>query len=158
MSRPAHPAAALRVGTPAWRGDRAFHTRRTADQEHAVLLSVDPDGRERVLVDPIAVDHTGATTLDAWQPSKDGDLFAYQLSAGEPRNRCSACSTWRRGRTSTARSTGHATPPSPGYPTARRSTTHGGSAPTSRRMSRSSATAWTRPTTTVRRSATTDTG
>ena len=47
-----------------------------------MLLTVDPDGTERVLVDPVAVDPSGATTLDAWQPSKEGDLLAYQLSAG----------------------------------------------------------------------------
>ena len=70
------------VGTPAWRGDRQFFMRRTAEQEHAVLLTVDPDGTERVLVDPVAEDPTGATTLDAWQPSKEGHLLAYQLSAG----------------------------------------------------------------------------
>ena len=70
------------VGTPAWRGDRQFFMRRTAEQEHAVLLTVDPDGTERVLVDPIALDPRGATTLDAWQPSKEGHLLAYQLSAG----------------------------------------------------------------------------
>ncbi len=70
------------VGTPAWRGDRQFFLRRTADQEHAVLLTVDPDGTERVLVDPVAVDPSGATTLDAWQPSKEGDRLAYQLSHG----------------------------------------------------------------------------
>jgi prolyl oligopeptidase len=70
------------VGTPAWRGERQFFARRTAEQEHAVLLAVDPDGTERVLIDPMAIDPTGATTLDAWQPSKEGDLLAYQLSAG----------------------------------------------------------------------------
>jgi prolyl oligopeptidase len=70
------------VGTPAWRGDRQFFMRRTAEQEHAVLLTVDPDGTERVLVDPVAVDASGTTTLDAWQPSKEGHLLAYQLSAG----------------------------------------------------------------------------
>jgi prolyl oligopeptidase len=70
------------VGTPSWRGDRPFFMRRTAEQEHAVLLTVDPDGTERVLVDPVAVDPSGATTLDAWQPSKEGDLLAYQLSEG----------------------------------------------------------------------------
>jgi len=70
------------VGTPAWRGERAFHTRRTADQEHAVLLTLDAGGAERILVDPTAVDPTGATTLDSWQPSREGDLLAYQLSAG----------------------------------------------------------------------------
>ena len=43
-----------------------------------------PDGTpvERVLVDPMAVDPSGATTLDAWQPSQDGDLLAYQVSEG----------------------------------------------------------------------------
>jgi prolyl oligopeptidase len=70
------------VGTPAWRGDRHFFMRRTAEQEHAVLLTVDPGGEERVLVDPVAVDPSGSTTLDAWQPSKEGTLLAYQLSAG----------------------------------------------------------------------------
>lgn len=70
------------VGTPSWRGDRQFFVRRTAEQEHAVLLTVDPDGTERVLVDPVTVDPSGGTTLDAWQPSKEGRLLAYQLSAG----------------------------------------------------------------------------
>src|SRR5580704_12544594 len=64
--------------------------RRVADQEHAVLLTVDPpqEGRtagaptERVLLDPMAIDPSGLTTLDAWQPSKDGRLMAYQLSEG----------------------------------------------------------------------------
>ncbi len=70
------------VTAPVWRGDRQFFMRRTADQEHAVLLTVDPDGTERVLVDPMAVDPTGVTTLDAWQPSKEGDRLAYQLSEG----------------------------------------------------------------------------
>jgi len=70
------------VSAPAWRGDRQFFMRRTASQEHAVLLTVDPDGTERVLVDPMAIDATGATTLDGWQPSKEGDLLAYQVSAG----------------------------------------------------------------------------
>lgn len=70
------------VSTPAWRYGRAFFTRRTADQEHAVLLTIDSDGTERTLVDPVVVDPSGATTLDAWQPSQQGDLLAYQLSVG----------------------------------------------------------------------------
>ncbi|HEX7105529.1 MAG TPA: prolyl oligopeptidase family serine peptidase [Acidothermaceae bacterium] len=70
------------VTAPAWRRGRQFFMRRTADQEHAVLLTIDPDGVERVLIDPMAIDPSGATTLDAWQPSKEGDLLAYQLSAG----------------------------------------------------------------------------
>jgi prolyl oligopeptidase len=74
------------VGPPVWRGERRFLVRRTGDQEHGVLLVVEPGGaggeQERVLVDPIAVDPSGATTLDAWQPSKEGHLLAYQLSTG----------------------------------------------------------------------------
>jgi prolyl oligopeptidase len=70
------------VSTPAWRKGRAFFQRREPGQEHAVLLVREPDGTERVLVDPMAVDATGTTTLDAWQPSKEGALLAYQLSTG----------------------------------------------------------------------------
>ena len=40
------------------------------------------DGEENVLVDPMAIDPSGLTTLDAWQPDKEGRLLAYQLSEG----------------------------------------------------------------------------
>jgi prolyl oligopeptidase len=70
------------VSPPVWRRERQFFLRRTAEQEHAVLYTVDPGGAERPLIDPIAIDPTGTTTLDSWQPSKEGDLLAYQLSAG----------------------------------------------------------------------------
>jgi prolyl oligopeptidase len=70
------------VGSPVWRGERRFHTRRTADQEHAVLYVQDGDGPERVLLDPGALDPTGLTTLDSWRPDHAGRLLAYQLSEG----------------------------------------------------------------------------
>jgi prolyl oligopeptidase len=70
------------VGAPAWRGERQFFTRRAADQEHAVLSTATPAEGERVLVDPMVIDETGTTTLDAWQPDHDGRLLAYQLSRG----------------------------------------------------------------------------
>ncbi|MFC4911354.1 prolyl oligopeptidase family serine peptidase [Actinomadura gamaensis] len=70
------------VGSPVWRGARRFFTRRTADQEHPVLYTVDPDGSERVLVDPTALDPSGTTTLDGWQPDKEGRLLAYKVSHG----------------------------------------------------------------------------
>ncbi len=71
------------VGAPAWRGDRRFSGRRAGDQEHAVVVVADADGHdERVLIDPVAIDPAGTTTLDAWQPSKEGSLLAYQLSTG----------------------------------------------------------------------------
>jgi prolyl oligopeptidase len=68
------------VGTPVWRGERQFFLRRLPGQEHGVLLTAAPGEPERVLVDPMAVDPTGLTTLDAWQPDKEGRLLAYQLS------------------------------------------------------------------------------
>ncbi len=73
------------IGVPAWRGERQFFTRRLPGQEHAVLCTVDPGGQggeARVLIDPAAVDPTGKTTLDSWQPDKEGRLLAYQLSEG----------------------------------------------------------------------------
>ena len=81
-ARLAELLAAGMVSAPVWRGDRPFFMRRTAEQEHAVLLTVDPDGAERVLLDPMRIDPSGTTTLDTWQPSKEGQLLAYQLSEG----------------------------------------------------------------------------
>ena len=70
------------VGTPAWRGERSFYTRRDPGSEHGVLCTRLGDGTEQVLVDPMAIDPSGLTTLDAWQPDKEGRLLAYQLSEG----------------------------------------------------------------------------
>ena len=70
------------IGAPTFRRERRFFMRREGSQQFAVLCTVDPDGTERVLIDPIALDPTGLTTLDTWQPSKEGDLLAYQLSEG----------------------------------------------------------------------------
>ena len=70
------------VSTPAWRGERQFFLRRMPGQEHAVLYTATADGGERVLIDPMQVDPSGTTTLDAWQPDKEGRLLAYQLSEG----------------------------------------------------------------------------
>jgi prolyl oligopeptidase len=70
------------VGVPVWRGDRAFSTRRDPGQEHAVLRVREADGSTRVLVDPMALDPAGTTTLDAWSPSWEGDRLAYQVSTG----------------------------------------------------------------------------
>ena len=70
------------VTPPEWRGERGFLTRRLPEQEHSVLLTVDADGEERVLIDPIALNPDGTTTLDAWTPSPSGRLLAYQISKG----------------------------------------------------------------------------
>jgi prolyl oligopeptidase len=70
------------VSVPVWRGERHFLVRREAGQEHGVLLVVEPSGAERTLVDPMAIDASGATTLDHWVPSEEGDRLAYLLSTG----------------------------------------------------------------------------
>jgi len=69
------------VSPPYWRGARYFLTRREPGQQFSVLYLVDDSG-ERVLLDPMALDPSGRTTLDAWQPSKEGTRLAYQLSVG----------------------------------------------------------------------------
>jgi prolyl oligopeptidase len=70
------------VGVPLWRGDRAFSTRRDPGQEHAVLRVRKGMSDQRVLVDPVALDAAGTTTLDAWSASWEGERLAYQLSTG----------------------------------------------------------------------------
>ncbi|WP_165984200.1 prolyl oligopeptidase family serine peptidase [Streptomyces sp. YIM 98790] len=73
-----------RVSPPKVRGDRVFWLRQDAGQEHPVLVvagaGAGGPGQERVLLDPSALDPTGRTVLDAWQPSLEGDLLAYQVS------------------------------------------------------------------------------
>ncbi|WP_063627920.1 prolyl oligopeptidase family serine peptidase [Actinospica robiniae] len=71
------------VSAPTWRGTRRFLLRRRPGQDHNVLLYADSDGKgEQVLIDPAALDPSGSTTLDGWQPSHDGKLLAYLLSEG----------------------------------------------------------------------------
>jgi prolyl oligopeptidase len=69
-------------GAPVWRGDRRFFTRRDPGAELGVLCTQLGDGPVEILLDPMAIDPSGLTTLDAWQPDKEGRLVAYQLSEG----------------------------------------------------------------------------
>ena len=75
------PATRVRAGVV-----RRVLVRREPTAEHGVLLlrtsHADGGTDERVLLDPMAVDPSGATTLDAWSWSPDGELLAYQTSAG----------------------------------------------------------------------------
>jgi prolyl oligopeptidase len=70
------------VGTPIWRGSRCFYSRRDPGQEHAVLYTQVGHDDPVALIDPMAIDSSGLTTLDAWQPDKEGRQLAYQLSVG----------------------------------------------------------------------------
>jgi prolyl oligopeptidase len=77
-------AAAAAVDTesaPVPRGRRVFFARQRAGEEHPAVL-VAEGGQERVLVNPATLDPAGLVTLEAWRPSLDGDLLAYQLSTG----------------------------------------------------------------------------
>ena len=69
--------------TPSWRGTREFFIRRSAAEELGILYTrKDSESEIEVLIDPLAINPGGTTTLDSWQPSKEGDLLAYQLSTG----------------------------------------------------------------------------
>jgi prolyl oligopeptidase len=77
------------VGTvtpPLWRGGRQFFLRRSAQQDHPVLYVAAPQTAQQsaaqALIDPMAIDPSGGTTLDHWQPSPDGGRLAFQLSSG----------------------------------------------------------------------------
>ncbi|AJP05036.1 peptidase S9 [Streptomyces cyaneogriseus subsp. noncyanogenus] len=68
------------TGPPLWRGERRFFMRRLPGQEHAALHVADPEGTERVLLDPAVLDPTGRTVLDTWYPDREGRRIAYQTS------------------------------------------------------------------------------
>ncbi|GLW05830.1 prolyl endopeptidase [Microtetraspora sp. NBRC 13810] len=79
-SRLAETAGREITSVPAVRGLRTFFTRVTRNSEHAALY-VSEDGVDRVLVDPLVIDPSGDTVLEAWNPSPEGELISYQLSA-----------------------------------------------------------------------------
>jgi prolyl oligopeptidase len=70
------------VSVPAVRGARAFYLHRAGMQEHPVLVVRDGEESERTLVDPAILSEEATVTLDAWVPSKEGTMLAYQLSEG----------------------------------------------------------------------------
>ncbi|HKE99596.1 MAG TPA: prolyl oligopeptidase family serine peptidase [Actinomycetes bacterium] len=72
--------AAGSVSAPSPRGGRAFLSRRSAEQEHAVLLVREADGGERTLIDPSTLSDDDTVTLDGWVPSIEGRLVAYWTS------------------------------------------------------------------------------
>jgi prolyl oligopeptidase len=57
--------------------------RRSAENELGILYTrKDSTSELEILLDPLAINPAGTTTLDSWQPSKEGDQLAYQLSTG----------------------------------------------------------------------------
>jgi len=82
MERVSQLLGAGSISPPYWRRERHFMTRREPGQQFATLIVIEADGTERTLIDPMVLDPSGLTTLDSWQPSKEGDRLAYQLSVG----------------------------------------------------------------------------
>lgn len=71
------------LSTPRPAGPWIFHTRRDGQQKQAVLfVRRGVGGRDRVLVDPNALDEAGLVALDWYYPSPDGGYVAYGLSRG----------------------------------------------------------------------------
>ncbi|MDN5917684.1 MAG: prolyl oligopeptidase family serine peptidase [Pseudonocardia sp.] len=76
------------VSVPLWRAGRRFFARRDPGGEHAVVYVRDPGPHgpgtapEQVLLDPMAIDPSGLTTVDSWVPDLEGRRLAYQLSVG----------------------------------------------------------------------------
>lgn len=68
------------VSTPVWRGERRFFLRRAPEQQSAVLMFTDLDDFERSLLDPLALDASGTSSLIGWRPSWSGELLAYQVT------------------------------------------------------------------------------
>jgi len=74
-------APAELMSTPLPRHGAMFTTRHRAGADHPeVMLAA--GGTARTLLDPGTLDSAGLTTLEAWRPSWDGGLLAYQLAAG----------------------------------------------------------------------------
>ncbi|MEE4143737.1 MAG: prolyl oligopeptidase family serine peptidase [Halieaceae bacterium] len=68
------------VSAPGMYGTRYFYSRREGGQPQAVHYVRDSlDGRERVLLDPQAIDPTGLTTVAWTAPGNDGRLMAFGM-------------------------------------------------------------------------------
>lgn len=71
------------VGLPIAIGDRFFFERREPDQELPVYFVQDGvDSAPRVLIDPMALDPSATTIVEAAVPSKEGERVAYLTSEG----------------------------------------------------------------------------
>jgi prolyl oligopeptidase len=68
------------ISAPAMHGSRYFYSRREGGQPQALrYVRESLDGRDRVLLDPQAIDPTGLTTVAWTAPSNDGRLMAFGL-------------------------------------------------------------------------------
>ncbi len=70
------------VGLPRMRGRRAFFPRRRKGQDQAVWVMAEPDGSERVVLDPARLSDDGSLVLQWAAPSPDGRHLAYAIDEG----------------------------------------------------------------------------
>ena len=70
------------VGLPRLRRDRAFFPRRLKGQDQAVWVVADPDGGERVVLDPADLSEDGTVVLQWAVPSAEGRHLAYAVDEG----------------------------------------------------------------------------
>jgi prolyl oligopeptidase len=71
------------MSAPVVRGDRQFFSRRAADQDQASLyVRRGADGKEDLLIDPLALNPEHTTTVLPLSFSQDGKLMAYALRQG----------------------------------------------------------------------------
>lgn len=68
------------LGAPVVRGDVAFFSSRTGDQDQPVISLAAAGSVDRVLLDPMALDPSGLTAIDWWSASPRGRYLAYGLS------------------------------------------------------------------------------
>ncbi|TAM88396.1 S9 family peptidase [bacterium] len=74
------------VGAPREHGGRLFYARRAAGQEQPSIVLREADGRERSLIDPVALGAGVTTAIDWWYPSREGTYVACGLSGGGDEN------------------------------------------------------------------------
>ncbi len=70
------------AGVPIWCGDRAFFGRRESNSQQACVLVREPEGEERVLLDPDVLFANVNGSIVDWFPSLDGNRLAYLLVDG----------------------------------------------------------------------------
>ena len=77
--------SSVRYAPGAWRGGRLFAAKYQPPLQQVLLVTLtdlDDLSSERVVVDPNALDPSGATAIDWYVPSPDGRLVAVSLSTG----------------------------------------------------------------------------
>jgi len=64
---------------PIRRGKREFFERRARDREKGVVMWSEKGGEPKALLDPLAIDPEGKTSLGVWVPNDDGTKVAFAL-------------------------------------------------------------------------------